>query len=65
MNGFVKRVRYPLALLGGSRSKTTGPDTSGSEYDVTELGLDVNYLNTDSAKGSSCDGLQLGAQVQI
>ena len=47
MNGFVRRVRYPLALLGGSRSKTTDPGTSGSEYDVTELGLNINYLNTD------------------
>lgn len=58
------------------RFVSTDPDTSGSEYDITELGLNivfrghngrlnVNYMNTDPATGSSFNGLQFGVQVQI
>jgi hypothetical protein len=58
------------------RFVSTDPDTSGSEYDITELGLNivfrghngrlnVNYLDTDPATGSSFSGLQFGVQVQI
>lgn len=36
MNGFVKRVRYPLALLGGG----TNP-AKGSSFDGPQLGVQV------------------------
>jgi hypothetical protein len=41
MNGFVKRVRDPLALLGGSLLAAPAH----------------NHPNTNPAKGSSLDGL--------
>jgi hypothetical protein len=58
------------------RFVSTSPDTSGSEYEVTELGLNivfrghngqlnVNYNSTDPATGTSTDSLQFGVQVQI
>jgi hypothetical protein len=58
------------------RFVSTDPDTSGPEYDSTELGLNivfrghngrlnVNWLTTDPATGPSTDGLQFGVQVQI
>jgi hypothetical protein len=58
------------------RFVSTDPDTSGNEYEITELGLNivfrghngrinVNYLDTDPAVGSSFSGLQFGVQVQI
>jgi hypothetical protein len=59
------------------RFVSTEPDTAGSEYEITELGLNIvfrghngrlnlNYTSTDPAgTASSTDGLSFGVQIQI